>query len=75
MVFWQVFLACWTAIKTMAQTVAVSVSKMTSHSKQEFVKGPIEVHMAYQEKSFIPQLPWAACKAIKMMCAYMTENA
>jgi hypothetical protein len=29
MVFWQVFLACWIAIKTIAQTVAVSVSKMT----------------------------------------------
>jgi hypothetical protein len=31
--------------------------------------------MAYQEKKFIPQPPWAACKAIKMMCAYMTEKA
>jgi hypothetical protein len=31
--------------------------------------------MAYQEKSFIPQLPWAGSKAIKMMCAYMTEKA
>jgi hypothetical protein len=40
MVFWQVFLACWTAIKTMAQMVVVSISKMTKHSKKEFVKGP-----------------------------------
>jgi hypothetical protein len=28
-----------------------------------------------QEKSFIPQWAWAPCKAIKIMCAYMTEKA
>jgi hypothetical protein len=31
--------------------------------------------MANQEKSFIPQPQWTAFKAIKMMCAYMTEKA
>jgi len=31
--------------------------------------------MAYQEKSIFPQSQWAAYKAIKMMCAYMTEKA